>query len=87
MMFIWDGASAFIEIFNNSNSEGKELIIFRGSFVSSIAPLLLEYYSKITIVDNRYIRSDYFLGKLDFNNHDIIFMYSTLLINNSSVLK
>ena len=82
-----DGASAFIEIFNNSNLEGKELIIFRDSFASSIAPLLLEYYSKITIVDNRYIRSDYFLEKLDFNNQDIIFMYSTLLINNSSVLK
>ena len=83
-----DGASSFIEIFNNNSYQDRELIIFRDSFASIITPLLLlEYYSKITVIDNRYISSDYFLDKLDFDNQDVIFMYSTLLVNDSSTLK
>ena len=41
------GASSYIEITNNLNSSGRELIIFRDSFSSSLAPLLIDFYSKI----------------------------------------
>ena len=82
-----DGASSFIEIYNNNSISDKELIIFRDSFASSITPLLTEYYQKITLIDNRYINSNTYLNLIEFTNQDILFMYSTLIINNSSTLK
>lgn len=82
-----DGASAFIEITNENSLNDKELVIFRDSFGSSIAPLLIPYYKKITIIDNRYINSDNFKNYIEFNNQDILFIYSTLIINDSFSLK
>lgn len=82
-----DGASSFIEIFNEQSTSNKELIIFRDSFSSSLAPLLTNYYKKITLIDARYISSNNYLELIKFNNQDIIFIYSTLLVNNSSSLK
>ena len=82
-----DGASSFIEIYNDNSISNKELIIFRDSFASSITPLLTEYYQKITLIDNRYINSNTYLNLVEFTNQDILFMYSTLIINNSSTLK
>jgi len=82
-----DGASSFIEIYNNNSLSDKELVIFRDSFASSITPLLTPYYKKITLIDNRYINSNNYLNIIEFTNQDILFMYSTLIINNSSSLK
>ena len=82
-----DGASSLIEITNPNSKTNKELIIFRDSFGSSLSPLLIEYYDKITIVDNRYISSDYIKKYIKFNKQDVLFMYSTLMINNSSTIK
>ena len=82
-----DGASSFIEIKNELSTTDKELIIFRDSFASSITPLLVPYYKKITIIDNRYINSNNYLNYIKYDNQDIIFMYSTLIINNSLSLK
>jgi len=82
-----DGASSFIEIYNDNSKSNKELIIFRDSFASSITPLLTNYYKKITLIDNRYINSNNYLNLVEFTNQDILFMYSTLIINNSSTLK
>ena len=82
-----DGASSFKEIYNNNSISNKELIIFRDSFASSITPLLTEYYQKITLIDNRYINSNTYLNLVEFTNQDILFMYSILIINNSSTLK
>ena len=82
-----DGASSLIEITNKNSKSKKELIIFRDSFGSSLSPLLIEYYGKITIVDNRYISSDYIKKYIKFNKQDVLFMYSTLMINNSSTIK
>ena len=82
-----DGASAFIEIYNNKSSSDKELIIFRDSFGSSLTPLLVPYYKKITLIDNRYISNNNYLSLIENNNQDVLFMYSTLIVNNSSSLK
>jgi hypothetical protein len=82
-----DGASSLIEITNTNSKSKKELIIFRDSFGSSLSPLLIEYYDKITIVDNRYISSDYIKEYIKFADQDILFMYSTLIVNNSVTLK
>ena len=82
-----DGASSFIEIINKDIKNKKELVIFRDSFGSSITPLLIPYYSKITIIDNRYINSVYYNELIDLDNKDVLFIYSTLIINNSYSLK
>ena len=82
-----DGASSFIEINNKNAKTEKELVIFRDSFSSSLTPLLIDYYSKITLIDNRYINSNEFFKLIEFKNQDIIFIYSTLIINDSGSLK
>ena len=82
-----DGASAFIEIYNDKSNSDKELVIFRDSFASSLTPLITNYYKKITLIDNRYITSDNYLKKINFDNQDVLFMYSTLLVNNSGSIK
>lgn len=82
-----DGASSLIEITNKNTKSKKELIIFRDSFGSSLSPLLIEYYGKITIIDNRYISSDYIKEYVKFTNQDVLFMYSSLIVNNSVTLK
>lgn len=82
-----DGASSYIEIVNNNCSNDKELVIFRDSFGSSISPLFINYYSKITIIDNRYISSDYFKKYIEFDDQDILIMNSTMIINDSFTLK
>lgn len=81
-----NGASSIIEITNDKSLNDKELIIFRDSFGSSIVPLLIPYYNKITLVDIRYINSDLLKEYINFNNQDILFLYSTLIYN-SNILK
>ena len=85
-MFL-SGTQALVEIENPNAEDDKELVIFRDSFTSSLAPLLVEGYSKITLVDVRYIQSSYVGNFVDFNNKDILFMYSTSLLNNSLSMK
>lgn len=81
------GATPLIEISNSNNKENKTLIIFRDSYASSLAPLLTEWYSKITLVDTRYISPKILNEYVDFENADILFLYSTLVINSSMALK
>ena len=81
------GPSSLIEIDNVNSISDKELIIFRDSFASSFTPLLIPYYSKITLVDLRYIKMDLVSDYLDFTNKDVLFMYSTLIVNDSNILK
>lgn len=82
-----DGASSFITIYNDMVTTDKELVIFRDSFGSSLTPLLVENYKKITVIDNRYISSDNFSKYIEFTDQDVLFMYSTLVVNESGSLK
>lgn len=81
------GATPLIKIENKNATTSKELIIFRDSYGSSIIPLLITAYKKITVVDTRYISPKLLSNYINFNSQDILFMYSTLLINNSFSLK
>ena len=65
----------------------KELIVFRDSYGSSLVPLLVTGYSKITVVDTRYISPKLLNQYIEFKDQDVLFMYSTLIINNSTTLK
>jgi len=82
------GAAALLTIENPSAAEERELVIFRDSFGSSITPLLVEKYSKITLVDIRYVDSKYLSELTDFSTaDDVLFLYSTMILNNSTTLK
>lgn len=81
------GATPFIQIENPKGSSKKELIIFRDSFASSLTPLLIPEYSKITLIDLRYIDSKMIGELITFNNQDVLFLYNTSLVNNSNILK
>ena len=81
------GPVSVIEINNYASSQDKELVIFRDSFGSSLAPLLIEGYSKITLVDIRYIPTDMISQFLEFDNQDVLVAYSTMMINSSLTLK
>lgn len=85
-MFL-SGALPLLTIENPDAAADKELILFRDSFGSSIAPLLAEGYNKITLVDIRYIHPD-LLGKyIEFTDQDVLFLYSTLVLNNGETIK
>lgn len=81
------GAVSLLEITNPKGDKDKELVIFRDSFGSSLSPLLLSGYSKITLVDIRYIASDMVSQFVDFDNQDVLVLYSTMMINSSLTLK
>ena len=81
------GAAALLKIENPNATTNKELIIFRDSFGSSIAPLFTQAYKKITLIDTRYISSDLISNYVSFSNQDVLFLYSTLIINESGTLK
>ncbi len=81
------GPLSLLTIKNPNAQEEKKLIIFRDSFGSSIAPLLISGYSQITLVDIRYIQPDYLEQFIDFEACDVLFLYSTLVLNHSELLK
>ena len=81
------GSRSLLTIENPNASTDRELIIFRDSFGSSIAPLLVQDYAKVTLVDIRYIQIDVLSRFLEFSGQDVLFLYSTLVLNNSSTIK
>lgn len=85
-MFL-SGSAPLITIENPSAKSDKELVLLRDSFGSSLAPLLAEGYKKITVVDIRYIQSSFIGNFIDFENCDVLFIYSTALLNNSLAMK
>lgn len=81
------GSVPIITLVNPENASGKKLILFRDSYGSSIAPLLAEDYAEITLIDIRYVSSQ-ILGELvEFKGKEVLFLYSTLLLNSSYTLK
>ena len=81
------GDISLTTITNPEGSTGRKLVLFRDSFGSSIAPLLMEYYDEITLVDIRYILSNQIGNYIDFDGKDVLFLYSTLVLNNSETIK
>lgn len=81
------GNDALVTIENPAATTDKELVIFRDSFGSSIAPLLTTGYRKVTLVDIRYINSAMLGYFVEFNDQDVLFLYSTLVLNSSTSFK
>ena len=80
------GSTPLLTIYND-NIKDRELIVFRDSFGSSLIPLLVSSYSKITVIDTRYINPKILDNYIDINNQDVLFIYNVSIINNSYSLK
>ena len=78
------GSLSVITIENPNATTDKELVIFRDSFGSSIAPLFAEGYQKITLLDIRYLNQNIIGNFVTFENQDVLFLYSTGVINNET---
>lgn len=81
------GAAAVLTIENPNGQVGKELIVFRDSFGSSLVPLILRDYAQVTVVDTRYVSPEALGDYVDFHGQDVLMVYSTTVLNNSAALK
>ena len=81
------GPRSLLTIENPNASTDRELIVFRDSFGSSMVPLLVQDYARVTLVDIRYIQIDVLDRFLEFRGQDVLFLYSTLVLNNSATIK
>ena len=81
------GSKSLLTIENPSAATDRELILFRDSFGSSIAPLLASGYAKITLVDIRYVSPNRLSRFIDFDGKDVLFLYSTSVLNSSETMK
>ena len=79
-----NGPESMITIENPNATTDKHLIMIRDSFGSALAPLMVDSYAKITILDLRYLKSTYFsAAKVDFTDADLLFLCSTTMLNNA----
>lgn len=82
------GPKAIITLENPNATINKELVVFRDSFGSSLAPILAAEYEKVTLIDLRYIASPILRNVVNFNaGQDVLIIYSTEVLNNGSILK
>lgn len=81
------GSKSLLKITNPAAETQRRLVIFRDSFGSSLAPLLVSAYAQVDVVDIRYLSSALLEQFLSFEDCDVLFIYSTLVLNNSITLK
>lgn len=81
------GSKSLLQIENPDAATDRELILFRDSFGSAIAPLLVSEYKTVTLVDIRYLSSAQLDRYLEFHGQDVLFLYSSLVLNNANTIK
>ena len=82
------GTKALLTIENPNAETDRELVIFRDSFGSSIAPLLAQGYAKVTVVDIRYMAPALAGRFVDLSQaNDVLFLYSTGVLNHSETIQ
>lgn len=85
-MFL-SGSLSLLTIKNPDAGNDKKLVMFRDSFGSSLAPLLVSGYSQIVMVDIRYVHPAHLERFMDFEDCDVLFLYSTLVLNHSDTFR
>ena len=81
------GSKALLTITNPAAKTDRELVVFRDSFASSLAPLLAGAYAKITLVDIRYLQPERLGTWLTFDTQDVLFLYSAPVLNSSETIR
>ena len=81
------GAQGVLTVENPAARTDRELIVFRDSFASSLVPLLLPGYARVTLLDTRYVPTEQLGQYVTFGDQDVLFLYSPLVLNQSAMLK
>ncbi len=81
------GPQSMLRIENPNASTDRELIVFRDSYGSSLVPLLVQDYAVVTLVDIRanYIMPERLGSFIEFHGQDVLFMYSSLVLNKNLI--
>ncbi len=79
------GAQSMLRIENPNAATDRELMVFRDSYSSSLIPLLVQDYATVTLVDIRYVKAPMLGRFLEFNGQDVLFLYSTLVLNKNLI--
>ncbi|MDR3210046.1 MAG: hypothetical protein LBT36_05440, partial [Oscillospiraceae bacterium] len=88
--FFLKGPQPLIFLTNPEADTARTLYVFRDSFTSSLEPLiaLCGAYREVVLVDLRYIDSRVLSQYVTFKaNADALFLYSSQILNNSTILK
>ena len=78
--FFLSGTRSYLRIDNPNATTDKELVMFRDSFGASLAPLLVEGYKTIYLIDIRSLPMQTIMT-IDFTDKDVLFIYSSLVLN------
>lgn len=82
------GAQAVLTVTSPNVHNGRHLVLFRDSFGSSLAPLLLGSFERITLVDLRYISAARLADYADLSDAtDVLYLCSTAVWNNGGTLR
>lgn len=81
------GPDAYQVITSPAASGDRELIVFRDSFAGTIVPLMLNNYSRITVIDLRYIPLLEVFDRIDAAGKDVLFLYNAQSVNQSMGLR
>jgi len=81
------GPQSMLRIENPNATTDRELIVFRDSYGGSLVPLLVQDYAVVTLVDIRtnYIMPERLGAFIEFNGQDVLFMYSSLVLNKNLI--
>jgi len=81
------GAQPLIVLENENAATDRSLYIFRDSFASSLAPILAGAYSRVMLIDFRFIDLHVVQQLIDFTpGADALFLYSSGILNNADML-
>ena len=81
------GPLSLVTIENPNADNDRHLVVVRDSFGSALLPLLAQSYAKVTAVDIRYMMPNLVGNFVDFTDADVLFLYSSTVLNNSITLK
>ena len=81
------GPLSLVTIENPNAGNDRHLVVVRDSFGSALLPMLAQSYGKVTAVDIRYMMPAMVGNFVDFTDADVLFLYSSTVLNNSITLK
>ena len=81
------GPLSLVTIENPAADNDRHLVVVRDSFGSALLPMLAQSYAKVTAVDIRYMMPNLVGNFVDFTDADVLFLYSSTVLNNSITLK
>lgn len=79
--------SPMMTVTSGDNQNGPSLLVFKDSYAHSLIPFLANHYSKITVLDLRYINAGY-STLVDVSEYDsVLFMYNAITFSEDTNIR